>query len=145
MRLVTHNFLRSNVKGARTGYPLGVEATEVTTEACDFNEDLVKRMLPKLDYAALQTAALAVDETLPPQPETVDSAFLRQVHHAMLEIHVVEGALVCPDTGRRYPITNGIPNMLLHEDELADESPAAAAPDEGQREFARAPEDDECR
>jgi multifunctional methyltransferase subunit TRM112 len=28
------------------------------------------------------------------------------------------GHLVCPDTGRRFPINDGIPNMILHEDEL---------------------------
>ncbi|KAH8097158.1 hypothetical protein JL720_37 [Aureococcus anophagefferens] len=33
-------------------------------------------------------------------------------------VHVVKGALVCPKSGRRFPINNGIPNMLLHEDEV---------------------------
>jgi multifunctional methyltransferase subunit TRM112 len=30
----------------------------------------------------------------------------------------MEGALVCPNCARRYPIKNGIPNMLLNEDEV---------------------------
>ena len=34
------------------------------------------------------------------------------------QVHVVKGALVCPKSGRRFPINNGIPNMLLHEDEV---------------------------
>ncbi|KAK6911318.1 Trm112-like [Dillenia turbinata] len=38
-------------------------------------------------------------------------------HHALLELHLEEGALVCPETGRRFPVNKGIPNMLLHEDE----------------------------
>jgi multifunctional methyltransferase subunit TRM112 len=33
-------------------------------------------------------------------------------------VEVVEGALVCPDTQRRFPITDGIPNMLLNDDEV---------------------------
>ncbi|KAG6534230.1 hypothetical protein ZIOFF_008116 [Zingiber officinale] len=34
--------------------------------------------------------------------------FLRRFHHVLFEIHVV-GTLVCPDTGHRFPINNGIP------------------------------------
>ena len=33
-------------------------------------------------------------------------------------MEVLEGALICPETGRRFPITGGIPNMLLNEDEV---------------------------
>lgn len=46
-----------------------------------------------------------------------DDVFLRALHHALLEVALVEGALVCPETGRRFPVMKGIPNMLLHEDE----------------------------
>jgi uncharacterized protein YbaR (Trm112 family) len=49
----------------------------------------------------------------------VDEAFLQLVHKLLLDVHVLEGALVCPETGRRFPINEGIPNMLLHEDEVA--------------------------
>merc|ERR1712013_829410 len=35
-----------------------------------------------------------------------------------MEIHVVEGHLECPETQRKFAITDGIPNMLLLEDEL---------------------------
>ncbi|MFS7888300.1 putative multifunctional methyltransferase subunit Trm112 [Helianthus anomalus] len=33
-------------------------------------------------------------------------------------VHLEEGALVCLETGRRFPVNKGIPNMLLHEDEV---------------------------
>jgi multifunctional methyltransferase subunit TRM112 len=39
-------------------------------------------------------------------------------HRRTLQIHIMEGALVCPNCARRYPIKNGIPNMLLNEDEV---------------------------
>lgn len=48
-----------------------------------------------------------------------DDSFLQLVHKLLLDVHVLEGSLVCPETGRRFPINNGIPNMLLHEDEVA--------------------------
>ena len=46
-----------------------------------------------------------------------DEDFLRTFHHILLEVQVEEGALVCPETGRRFPISKGIPNLLLNEDE----------------------------
>ena len=46
-----------------------------------------------------------------------DDAFLRAFHHALLEVHLEEGALLCPETGRRFPVSKGIPNLLLNEDE----------------------------
>jgi len=47
-----------------------------------------------------------------------DESFLKSFHHALLEIHLEEGALICPETGRRFKVDKGIPNLLLHEDEI---------------------------
>lgn len=44
---------------------------------------------------------------------------MRLAHKLLLDVHVTEGALICPETGRRFPVHEGIPNMLLHEDEVA--------------------------
>ena len=52
------------------------------------------------------------------QAAGLDEAFLRLVHHALLEVRLCEGALVCPESGRRFPVANSIPNMLLREDEV---------------------------
>ena len=46
-----------------------------------------------------------------------DYEFLQLFHHALLEVTLEEGALICPETGRRFPVKKGIPNMLLREDE----------------------------
>lgn len=35
-----------------------------------------------------------------------------------VQVEVMEGNLVCPESGRKFPINNGIPNMLLNEDEV---------------------------
>lgn len=43
---------------------------------------------------------------------------LKQAHHALLEIEVVNGDLICPETGKKFPISDGIPNMLCNEDEV---------------------------
>ncbi|XP_026684592.1 multifunctional methyltransferase subunit TRM112-like protein [Diaphorina citri] len=34
------------------------------------------------------------------------------------QVEVVEGDLECPESGRKFPISSGIPNMLLKEDEI---------------------------
>lgn len=47
-----------------------------------------------------------------------DEEFLKKLHHILLGIDIVEGNLECPETGRQFPISNGIPNMLLNEDEV---------------------------
>ena len=43
---------------------------------------------------------------------------MKAVHHVMVEVEIVEGELQCPETGRKFPISEGIPNMLLREDEV---------------------------
>ena len=53
------------------------------------------------------------------QPEMLQSdTFLKALHHVLLEVHVEEGALICPESGHRFAITSGIPNMLLDEDKV---------------------------
>lgn len=52
-----------------------------------------------------------------PENYAENEDFLRCVHKALLEVEVVEGSLVCPETGREFPIRNGIPNMLVNEGE----------------------------
>lgn len=60
-------------------------------------------------------------DTLPqeiPQTCTEDTEFLQKLHHILLEVDITNGYLECPETGRQFPICNGIPNMLLNEDEV---------------------------
>ena len=34
------------------------------------------------------------------------------MHHALMEIHVKDGNMVCPSCGHIYVIKDGIPNMV---------------------------------
>lgn len=55
MKLLVHNFLSSKfLKGVQTGFPLKLVTTQIETKEVDFNPDFVKRMVPKLDWTALQ-------------------------------------------------------------------------------------------
>mmetsp|Transcript_11885 Transcript_11885/g.24124 ORF Transcript_11885/g.24124 Transcript_11885/m.24124 type:complete len:116 (+) Transcript_11885:59-406(+) len=115
MKLLTHNLLQS--PGTRHGYPLGIEAEKVETVETEFNPDFLVRMVEKLDYPGLVTtiATLGMKESLPaavPANFGDDEAFLKALHHVLLEIEIVDGHLICPETGKRFPVKDGIPSML---------------------------------
>ncbi|CAA7047924.1 unnamed protein product [Microthlaspi erraticum] len=125
MRLITHNMLSCNIKGVTNGFPLKIESVTVVEKEVDFNPDFLRHMFAKIEWKALVEGARSMGyEELPEDSpdaselESDDETFLRKLHHALLELHLEEGALVCPETGRKFPVNKGIPNMLLHEDEV---------------------------
>merc|ERR1712216_369286 len=123
MRLLTHNMLESPCRGANTKFPLAIEATETEVVEQEFNPEFVQHMFPRLEWAAMCSTAtslgLAHDFPAEVTEAHLDNHdFLKQLHHVMLEVRVVEGNLVCPESGRKFPISKGVPNMLLRADEL---------------------------
>merc|ERR1712203_186675 len=124
MKLLTHNFLQSIVKNVSKPYPLIIEASKIETIEVEFSEIAVKRMLAKIDYAAMLSALSDLKCThelpasLPEDVESLDEDLMKKLHHAMFEIEVQEGNLVCPESQRKYPVMRGIPNMLLTEEEV---------------------------
>ena len=133
-------FARCCNVNARTteGYPLKIEATNVIVEESTMDSVLVSKVLHKLNYPALvgaiddirnspnlqasTTAMLSEASDIPPEPpkegEITDESTLKALHFFLFDVHVLEGILECPDTGRKFPIKDGIPNMILHEDEV---------------------------
>merc|ERR1719145_91420 len=59
----------------------------------------------------------ALPAAMPAKPEE-DEGFLKQLHTAIFELILVDGKLVCPESGREFPVNDGIPNMLLNDDEV---------------------------
>jgi multifunctional methyltransferase subunit TRM112 len=43
---------------------------------------------------------------------------LKYIHHVLFENVIVKGSLVCPNCSRDYQIDDGIPNMILRDDEI---------------------------
>ncbi|XP_008565632.1 PREDICTED: tRNA methyltransferase 112 homolog [Galeopterus variegatus] len=122
MKLLTHNLLSSHVRGVGArGFPLRLQATEVCIRPVEFNADFVARMIPKVEWAALLEAAQTLHLVdVPKEPiegYERDEKFLRNMHHVLLEVDVLEGTLQCPASGRLFPISRGIPNMLLSDEE----------------------------
>ncbi|RUS73845.1 hypothetical protein EGW08_018389 [Elysia chlorotica] len=124
MKLLTHNMLTSNIiKGVTKGFPLGITSTKVEVKEVDFNPAFVVKTLTKIDYPALYQAAkdIGYADGLPEKLEDnikENEELLKKLHNALLQVEVIEGELVCPESGRKFPIANGIPNMLLQENEV---------------------------
>ncbi|KAF8104923.1 hypothetical protein N665_0165s0012 [Sinapis alba] len=125
MRLITHNMLSCNIKGVTNGFPLKIVAEKVMEKEVDFNPDFLRHMFAKIEWKALVEASRSLGYAELPEDspdatviESDDESLLKKLHHALLELHLEEGALVCPETGRKFPVNKGIPNMLLHEDEV---------------------------
>ncbi|ETW76324.1 hypothetical protein HETIRDRAFT_328735 [Heterobasidion irregulare TC 32-1] len=121
VRLITHNLLACHAKGCTANnFPLQFRDAQVALRDAEFNPDFLRGFLPKIEWPALVDAARQLGDTSLPlqQPDMLDDDFLRALHHVLLELHVEEGAMVCPNCQHVYPISNGIPNMLLAEHEI---------------------------
>ncbi|ETV90288.1 hypothetical protein H310_14888 [Aphanomyces invadans] len=122
MRLITHNMLMCNKKGVSNGFPLILKPEETEIVASDFSAEFIVKMVDKLDWAAFVAGAAALNVDVPSTPlsaeDKANEVVLKQIHHALLDVHVKKGVLVCPESGREFPIVDGIPNMLLREDEV---------------------------
>jgi multifunctional methyltransferase subunit TRM112 len=67
-----------------------------------------------------QAAAQVGIPTLPPaltEDMAQDRDFLTALNHILMHVHLVQGMLTCPATGKEFAVQNGIPNMMLTEDE----------------------------
>ncbi|KAG9298646.1 hypothetical protein G9A89_012714 [Geosiphon pyriformis] len=125
MRLITHNMLQCHVKGCNTNnFPLNLSEAEVEIQETEFNAQFLRNMLPKLEWSALVRTAVQLGITNLPQvvPNTagqdLEDLFLRNLHHVLLETHIQQGKMTCPNCSHVYPIKDGIPNMLLNENEI---------------------------
>mmetsp|Transcript_17913 Transcript_17913/g.17228 ORF Transcript_17913/g.17228 Transcript_17913/m.17228 type:complete len:125 (+) Transcript_17913:112-486(+) len=124
MRLITHNMLKCNIKGVENGYPLRIEVEKTEILPSDYDAALTISMLKKIQWKALRSAAIDLEMHDFDEFEEIteemrnDDSLLRKIHHILFEVHLIEGHLVCPETSRKFPVKDGIPNMLLHEDEV---------------------------
>ncbi|TIB86972.1 hypothetical protein E3Q10_00577 [Wallemia mellicola] len=135
VRLITHNILTCAAKGcidSGKNYPLSfnnVQGIEIREQ--EFNDEFIKSFFHKLDYNVLKSTLQSVSKFArektflsdkKPSLVTIRSnqseEFLRSLHRVLLEMDVTQGELVCPNCQHKYPINEGIPNMLLAAHEI---------------------------
>ncbi|KAH7097634.1 Trm112p-domain-containing protein [Auriculariales sp. MPI-PUGE-AT-0066] len=124
VRLIAHNMLACHAKGCNANnFPLQLRDVQIATREAEFSDAFLRNFIPRLEWSALVGAARQLgDESLPEEPFDPAAATeeqLKTLHHVLLEISIEEGALVCPNCAHVYPVSSGIPNMLLAEHELA--------------------------
>lgn len=122
MRLLTHNSLKCHVKDVGEGYPLKLTITKMSVKETKPNNDFIKGLLPNLEWQGVLTAAEAMGvEGLPKtlSPDLLqDESFLVAMHNLLIDVHVEEGVLTCPESGRRFHICRGIPDMMVPENDV---------------------------
>ncbi|KAK8815376.1 hypothetical protein WA158_003588 [Blastocystis sp. Blastoise] len=123
MRLITHNFLMCTVKNCvATNFPLIIETTPegLVIREEEMNPEFIKHIMNKLDWDALYQGASSIGIQIPQEkPTDLDNEeILKGIHHAINEVDIISGKLICAHCHREYPIEEGIPNMLLNEDEV---------------------------
>ncbi|CAI5443315.1 unnamed protein product [Caenorhabditis angaria] len=123
MKLLTHNFVSSRfLKDVKGGYPLKLSAQKIETKDVEFNEEFIKNIIPKCDFSALRSACESINEAanLPqtlPENWIENEELLKELHRLLFCIDIIEGELQCPDTARIFPIKQGIPNLLVEDEQ----------------------------
>ncbi|OCF34737.1 multifunctional methyltransferase subunit TRM112 [Kwoniella heveanensis CBS 569] len=121
VRLITHNMLACHVKNCtKDNFPLVFSEVELVIRPAPENLEFIQRFLPKLDWTALVDTARSLGDTSLPEtmPDQITEDQLKALHHVLMEMHIEEGNMTCRNCGHVYPISNGIPNMLLAEHEV---------------------------
>lgn len=130
VRLITHNLIACNARTCSPphNFPLRFQDVKsIEIRETDFDRSFIQGFLNKLDFHALLYASRALgDAGLPDSipteqfdhPDQIPDETYAALHHALLEIHVQEGNMVCPSCGHIFAIKDGIPNMLLAEHEI---------------------------
>ena len=82
----------------------------------DCNIEFIRHIISSLHWPGIIIAAGAVG--LQGFPDNIndelinDDDFIQALHHLLLDIHIIEGTLICPETGYRFPIHEGIPSLM---------------------------------
>ena len=122
MKLLTHNHMKSPAKGVNKGYPMLLEITQLdvaeSEEIDEFQLEFMRNMLPSLDWEGVLLVAKKIDGFEELLPEVYDSSlleddsFVEAMYRLLCDIDIVSGFLICPETGKQFPIEDGIPNMM---------------------------------
>ena len=114
--------LKCPAKDVINGYPLKIEISQFEVKESEINEEFIIHLLTTLDWNGVLLSAEAVGlNGLPTQlNEDIikDFRFLNAIHHLLFDIHIIDGKLICPESGRIFYIRDGLLNLTLPEDQV---------------------------
>lgn len=122
MRILTYNHLKSPVKGVQKGYPLLIEIEELevaeTEELDESKIDFIRSVLPDLDWEGVLLVSKQIEGFQGILPDLFDESlladdnFVEAMYRLLIDINIVKGKLICPESGKIFPIENGLPCMM---------------------------------
>ena len=126
MKAITHNILICNIKKceeSKKNFPFIIIANKVENKPSKFDIELTKKLYESLDKEALNEFCkdlnmVKYDFTKIDDNIKKENEFWECVHKVMDETLIIEGNLKCPNCKREFPIINGIPDMVLRDDEM---------------------------
>ena len=122
MKVFTHNLLTCNSKSCSLRYPLKIIPIKINKVETEFNDELTKRFIKKVDFSGLASALKDLnlnskyDFSSLTQEDYEKNDFLEELHHVLFEILVVDGILECNGCGIKYPVNNGIADFVTNEE-----------------------------
>ena len=125
MKIFTHNLLTcKKIDCGLKTYPLQIIPNKVITKPHELDTNEMKRFIQKLDWNGIIQACNDLNSPLPFNYETLtdeqknSDEFFKFMNHLLFETLIEEGAFKCKGCDKVYPITNGILNINLEDDEL---------------------------
>ena len=126
MKAITHNILICNIKKceeSKKNFPFIIIANKVESKPSKFDIELTKKLYESLDKMALNEFCkdlnmVKYDFTKIDDNIKKENEFWGYVHKVIDETLIIEGNLKCPNCQREFPIINGIPDMVLRDDEM---------------------------
>ena len=126
MKAITHNILICNIKKceeSKKNFPFIIIANKVENKPSKLDIELTKKLYESLDKEALNEFCkdlnmVKYDFTKIDDNIKKENEFWEYVHKVIDETLIIEGNLKCPNCQREFPIINGIPDLVLRDDEM---------------------------
>lgn len=116
MRLLSLCSLRCHAKDITIGYPLKLEILEMQVKESEYNRSFILNILPTINWKCILICANAVGLLGIPNEFSSqlvqDEEFIKAMHYLLCDVHIISGNLICPESNRKFPIIDGITNMM---------------------------------
>ena len=103
-------------------YPLRIVPSKVDVIPTEYNKELTKKFINKVDFNGLIQAIkdlnisdIKYDYKCLNQNDFENEEVLKELHNILFETILIDGSLQCSNCGIKYPVNNGIADMVLND------------------------------